>query len=107
MPKLLVRRQTFLEYLLTNYLSTPIRTGQHGESYWYCPQCEHHRFHTFPDVPDEKHRAKCWKCGLRGDDMDMLRQLLHPDVPDADVPWRELFTRRDDLKYEWQQQRRP
>jgi len=69
---------SFLEWLLTKYLGQPTLCRGNGESQWNCPQCGHARFHTMPDRPPFKHRARCWVCNFRGDALDMLHEF-HPD----------------------------
>lgn len=88
---------TFLEYLLARYLGNPDRRCGQGVSYWPCPVCGSSSFHTMPDLPHFRHRAKCHGsyCGFRGDAADMLREF-HPDEPYGD--------RRDRLEHirrEW------
>ena len=74
---------TFLEWLLTKLIGEPTYSKGRGESYWPCPQCGHSRFHTMPDKPQFKHRARCWSCGFRGDALDMVQQF-HPDESRGD-----------------------
>jgi hypothetical protein len=74
---------TFLEWLLTELIGEPTRRNGNGESTWPCPKCGNARFHTLPDKPPFKHRAKCWACGFRGDAADML-QAFYPDEPWGD-----------------------
>ena len=94
---------TFLEYLLTKYLGKPARRSGNGVSYWPCPVCGHDSFHTLPDKPLMKHRAKCWnaECGFRGDDYDMLKEFY----PDED--FNERLDRRTHLLQDYQQRNRP
>ena len=58
---------TFLEYVATELFGPPDRTNGNGESFWPCPECEHHSFHTMPHRPEYKDRVKCWSCGLLED----------------------------------------
>jgi hypothetical protein len=76
---------TVLEHLLTKYLGKPRSSSGGGVSYWLCPVCDHDSFHTLPDKPQFKHRAKCWnpECKFGGDALDMLKEF-HPDEPYGD-----------------------
>ena len=94
---------TFLEHILMKYLGKPSRCGSEpGVSYWPCPLCGHDTFHTLPDKPQFKHRAKCWnsECGFRGDVGDMLKEF-HPDEPYGD-----RLNRMEFMFHEWQAQSR-
>lgn len=95
---------TFLQFLLSQrqYCGEPSRTHANGVAYWECPACGSSSFHTLPDKPQFKQRAKCWNpaCGFRGDAMDMLREF-HPDET-----WAELFDRRDQLRGQYHKQAR-
>lgn len=94
---------TILEYLLSRYLGKPRRWTNEGRSYWPCPVCGHDSFHTLPDKPGLKHRAKCWnrECGFRGDAADMLKEF-HPDTT-----YNERLDRLDELEREWIKNRGP
>ncbi len=69
---------TRLEYLIAHYLGQPKRSYSHGVSYWTCPICESSAFHTLPDKPALKHRAKCHGCDYLADACDLLKEF-HPD----------------------------
>jgi hypothetical protein len=71
---------TLLEFILTQLIGPAKRTKGNGESFWDCPRCGAKRFHTLPDKPLFKHRARCWnsECGFGGDALDMLKEF-YPD----------------------------
>jgi len=79
--------KTPLEMLLTKVIGEPYKTGEHGQSFFVCPCCEakESKFGTLPDVPNEKHRFKCWRCEFWGDIDDAMR----PRFPDSRIE--ELF----------------
>src|SRR4051794_28186256 len=89
---------TFLEYVLIKYVGQPTRQYGDGVSYWPCPVCGSESFHTMPNKPEYKHRAKCWSssCGFQGDAADMLK----PFIPD----WGDRKERLEQLQREWEQQ---
>jgi DNA primase len=71
---------TFLEYVCERLLGQPARPGgADGESYWVCPFHDdtNPSFHTLPRKPGMKDRFRCFACGMRGDEFDLLREL-HP-----------------------------
>jgi hypothetical protein len=91
---------TFLQYVCERLLGKPRRVGgSPGESYWTCPFCGRYAeaFHTFPHKPGLKDRWSCWKCGMRGDEFDLMRHCY----PGEDYPrrrvrldeWRQDFDR--------------
>ena len=43
-------------------MGPPTKRGCGAVSYWDCPKCGSDSFHTMPDVPGIKHRAKCFCC---------------------------------------------
>src|SRR6516162_8477588 len=80
---------TFLQYVCERLLGQPRRVGgSPGESYWTCPFCGRfaEAFHTFPSKPPHKDRWSCWKCGMRGDEFDLMRHCY----PGEDYPRRRV-----------------
>ncbi len=63
---------TFLTYVCQQLLGPPKRREDDGQWYWPCPQCEHPSFHTLPHKPPYKDRFKCFRCGFRGDEHDLI-----------------------------------
>jgi hypothetical protein len=91
---------TFLEFLLTKYLGKANGTGEsNGVSYWDCPVCEHDTFHTLPDKPPMKHRARCHnsECRFGGDAADMLKQFHQRE------PWGDRRERLASIELEFEQ----
>lgn len=87
---------TFLEFVLCKMIGPPTETRGNGESQWDCPECDHPRFHTMPEKPQFKHRAKCWRCDFRGDVADMVK-AFHPDES-----WPDRRQRIEDLRREYE-----
>lgn len=92
---------TFLEWLLEELIgeAPTIRRGD-GESQWPCPMCGHERFHTMPDKPGYRHRARCWTCEFRGDSPDMLRWFR----PVEGETYPQLLQRLDKLKVRYERE---
>ena len=70
---------TFLEYVAERLLGPPARRGgSAGESYWVCPfhNDTSPSFHTMPSKPGYKDRCLCFGCGWRGDEADLMRELM-------------------------------
>jgi len=95
LKKTMVITMTLLEYLLIHYIGEPTRIVGKGESYFDCPQCGSDSFHTLPNKPLFKHRAKCWSCDFRGDEADMLKEF-HPDET-----WQDRRQRMEQLFRDW------
>ena len=87
---------TLLEFVISKYLGPPHTCRGDGQSEWPCPRCGHFRFHSMPDVPQYKHRARCWTCDFRGDCADMILSLdRHCKTP------KQAFQRLAALEAEW------
>ncbi len=68
---------TLLEYVCDNMIGPPVsRCGD--RSTYHCPTHgdDHPSFSTFPHKPEYKDRFKCWSCGFRGDEFDLLREFF-------------------------------
>jgi predicted RNA-binding Zn-ribbon protein involved in translation (DUF1610 family) len=63
---------TLLEYVCEKLMGPPRYRRGNGESQWPCPKCDHRSFHTLPHSDQYKDRAKCFRCGFRGDVYDVL-----------------------------------
>lgn len=64
---------TFIEYCCERLMGPPLRhTG--SRSIWPCPECDDRTaFGTLPHKPEYKDRARCHRCGFRGDEADLIR----------------------------------
>lgn len=94
---------TLLEYIIEKHRGKPTGRGSDpGVSYWPCPVCGHDSFHTMPDKPEMKHRAKCWTldCGFRGDALDMLK-IFMPSGPPHFLDFGDRKARLAELESEW------
>jgi hypothetical protein len=70
---------TFLQYVAERLMGPPARrSATYGESYWCCPfhNDTHPSFHTLPSKPEFKDRWCCFGCGMRGDEADLMRELM-------------------------------
>jgi len=77
---------TFLEFVCLQALGSPLSTSNTGESFWECPLCGSHKFHTRPwvdggtDNRADKHRWACYRCAEWGDEDDLLDALNPKDT---------------------------
>ncbi len=89
---------TLLEHICQELMGPPAdQSGARGEAYWPCPRCGGSSFHTLPDHPKFKHRAKCYKCGFLGDAYDVMLAV-------DPVRWGNYGHRRAAIEmyeYEW------
>src|SRR5262245_10387195 len=91
---------TFLEFCCQRLLGLPAKAGaSEGESYWNCPfhDDSHPSFHTLPHKPEFKDRWRCFGCGMRGDEADLMKELISgEDWPRRRVrllQWRQEYER--------------
>ena len=90
---------TFLQYVCERLLGSPERRGVAGESYWCCPfhNDTHPSFHTLPSKPGYKERWCCFGCGMRGDEADLMREVMPGEGWDRRrarlVEWRQDYDR--------------
>jgi len=75
-----------------------------GVSNWKCPGCNGATFHTMPDRPPNKHRAKCWRAACTfntpADIHDLLQfcrsELRYADRLELLADWREQWQQLGD-----------
>ncbi len=90
---------TFLEYVCERLIGPPAwRSGTYGESYWNCPFHDdtNPSFHTMPHKPEYKDRWRCFGCGMRGDEADLMQGLMPPE------PWPARKARLDQWRQEYE-----
>jgi hypothetical protein len=70
---------TDLERICDALLGVPTRRSGNGVSYYdHCPKCDEDCY-TLEDVPQYRHRLRCWHCHQVYDRWDVMR-LVRPDL---------------------------
>ena len=68
---------TFLEYVCERLMGPPANRGA-DRSWWVCPfhADTNPSFCTLPHKPEHKDRWRCFGCGMRGDEADLMKELM-------------------------------
>ena len=86
---------TFLEYVAERLMGPPV-----CGSCWRCPYCDspHASFSVRPPKPGYKVKFKCFRCGMWGDEYDLLKEFY----PGEQYPRRRV--RLDQWYRDWQRE---